>query len=470
MRHGGLITIISFAAAWSVCFGANPPAAHLITKVHSQRFDVHYDVPPEAMPLTAVELWYTYDQGVTWSRFGFDADLTSPVTFDAPNEGLCGLYVIITNPAGASGDPPRADTQPHQWVYIDYQQPVCQFHPPVVTKTAGGTNLQLQWSVIDANLPSRPIRIDYRPAGEVEWRLLAADLPNTGRYDWVLPANLRGDVDFQITASDRGGHQVRCDSTLIQYDPPTAKRDTVPVAPVQATRSDAQRSDDLLDGGLRTSEQPSVKSTSDVQSAPKTGDMPMILMEQLSQAPAQPPVIAATQSDEVTHRDQMRALELLNRARRHARDGGWELAATAFADAARIDPTLNEALVELGESLYALDRYADAVDAYDRVLKRTPGSRAALLGSARSLVKLHRFLDAQERLQRIVRSDPQDASTWLYLGDVAIYRGDAVMARQYYTKAATMAHADIDTVERANQRLGMLPSLASQYARMESRQ
>lgn len=465
MRHGCLIAVILSVTGWTVCFGANPPAGHFITKVHSQRFDVHYDVPPEAMPLTAVELWYTYDQGVTWSRFGFDADLTSPISFAAPNEGLCGLFIIITNPAGASGDPPRADTEPHQWVYVDYQQPVCQFHPPVVTESAAGTGVQLQWSVIDANLTSRPIRIDYKPASESDWRLLAADLPNTGRYDWTLPAGMRGDVEFRITATDRGGHQVNCNSTLIQYEPAAAKRDTYPVVPVQAVPADDYRS-----GESMTIETSKGGSSIGAQSVMATGDLPMIPMEQISQAPVQPPVIAAPQSDDVTRRDRMRALELLNRARRHARDGGWELAATSFADAARIDPTLDEALVELGESLYALDRHDDAVDAYDRVLQRTPGSRAALLGSARSLVKLHRFPDAQEYLLRIVRIDPQDASTWLYLGDVAIYRGDAVLARQYYTKAATTAHADVDTVEKANQRLGMLPSLASQYARMESRQ
>lgn len=439
MGHGGLIA--TFLIAGGV--GVNPPERHQIEQIRARHFAVHYAVPAEARPLDQVDLWYTFDEGRNWTHYGSDPDLTSPFDFDAPREGLCGIYLILANASGTSGEAPNAQTQPHQWVFVDFVDPICQLHQPVLTQSAGQRVVQLRWSAVDANLDARPIEIDYRVAGQDEWREFARRLPNIGKYERVVPDDLRGDVEFRLTVRDQSGRSSRCIRPL-------------EITPIGQTQEKP--------------DQTSVATTTDMVSM--ESERPNWALAGFGEDSAGPMArsipVQTTLPAGVTERDRLRALELLNRARRHADNGGLELAVLRYEDAVRINPGLDEALVELGDALYALGRWDESVARYDQLLARVPDARDALIGSARSLVKQHRFADAQERLGRIVNRNPRDAETWLHLGDIAVYRGDQVLAKEYYTKAATMAHEDIATVNRANERLQMLPALTSQYARAET--
>ena len=452
MWHQSLVAV----AAWAVtAVGANPPPRSQIQLVGTQRFDVYYEIPPGALPLDSVQLWYTFDAGRSWTHFGDDDDRQSPMVFDAPREGLCGLYLILTNEAGASGPQPQVTTEPHQWVFIDYTEPVCQLHAPVLTRNRGGRAVQLTWTAIDNQLTARPITLEYLPANANAWQALAKRLPNTGRYDWAPPDGLAGTVQLRMSVADSGGHETRCTNQADLGTP------TAPAARVSPAATDAVNPLVTVDSRNRA------------VSARRSTDDPLLAMIAMDDATPPrdvrpPPWVGTNPADGVRERDRLRALELVHRARRHARDGALQLAVDQYRDAVRINPGLDQALVELGRSLYALGRLDEAIQAFDRVLARAPLDRDALIGSARVLVKQGHFADAQQRLHRIVEHDPRDAAAWLYLGDVAIYRGDEVLARDFYTKAATMAHEDIDTVDKATRRLRMLPDLTRQYARTES--
>ena len=107
------------------------------THAQSRVFDIAYVVNREALPLEAVVLWYTLDQSQSWHQYGADEDRQSPFVFNAPTEGLFGLFFVVTNATGASSQPPTASTKPHHWVFVDYTPPIAQLHSPRVTSALG---------------------------------------------------------------------------------------------------------------------------------------------------------------------------------------------------------------------------------------------------------------------------------------------------------------------------------------------
>jgi cytochrome c-type biogenesis protein CcmH/NrfG len=163
-------------------------------------------------------------------------------------------------------------------------------------------------------------------------------------------------------------------------------------------------------------------------------------------------------------RDFERANELFARARRHLARGEMELAADRLRDAVGANPAMVDALVELGGTLYALEELEESAGAFEQAIVQAPGSREATIGLARTLVRQKKFAEAQEKLHQVVDAHPQDAESWLHLGDIAVYRGDEVAARQCYVKANQLAADDAATSKRAQQRLDALPSLTRQFS------
>ena len=58
--------------------------------------------------------------------------------------------------------------------------------------------------------------------------------------------------------------------------------------------------------------------------------------------------------------------------------------------------------------------------------------------------------------------------TWLNLGDVAIYQGDELLAREHYTRAATLDPTATEVVEKARLRLAELERLASEFTQVDA--
>ena len=95
MRHGCLTLLTPALICVPIAIAANPPDDRALAKARTSQFDVAYRINEDARPLLTVELWYTFDEGQTWNRYGLDEDATSPMSFSAPQEGLCGLYFVL---------------------------------------------------------------------------------------------------------------------------------------------------------------------------------------------------------------------------------------------------------------------------------------------------------------------------------------------------------------------------------------
>src|SRR3990172_5274401 len=103
MRHGCPKVWIALCVAVGTL-----PASAQTPRVRTRTFDIEYHVNDEALPLDAVQLWYTQDDGKTWHDYGFDEDRQSPFEFHAPDEGSFGFFLVMTNSTGASSAAPAA--------------------------------------------------------------------------------------------------------------------------------------------------------------------------------------------------------------------------------------------------------------------------------------------------------------------------------------------------------------------------
>ena len=366
------------------------------------------------MPLAAVRLGYTRDKGATWQLYGLDQDCQSPIRFDAPQEGLYGFYCVAANAAGSSGPEPQAGTSPQSWAYVDYTPPVVQLHRPAIHPNAAQPNVvSLRWSAIDGHLPPRPVSLAFKTAPDGKWHTIATRLANTGRYDWKIADDLQGRIVVRITVVDQGGNRVQAAST---FD----------LAPAPAPAAD--------DSADQTSQDDA---------------------EAVAQLTAGEGVL-----DEDTR---ARSRQLYQSAVWHQQRGQTRLAMARLRDALRLDPTLSPALVDLGTLLYGKGDYEASMQAFQLALKQAPDLRSGLEGVARASIAQRNFGQAAEHLQRILRNSPNDAEAWLNLGDVAVYRGDELAAREHYNKAATIDPEATEVITRARMRLDDLPWLRERY-------
>lgn len=399
-----------------------PPCGEPIAAVRLRRFDLEYGVNAEALPLTEVALWFRYGTDGEWVRFGVDEDRQSPIGFVAPREGLYAFYFVLNNPTGESGPEPTEGTQPHICAFVDATPPVVQVHTPQPALSMGQRVLRVRWTAVDSNLTPRPIELHYRVLPRTEWQPVqpaSQALANTGQYDWRMPETVAGTVEVRITAHDRAGNTTTTASTPVNI----ASGSDTPAAAM----GDGAVVGDSPAGGARLAE-------------------------------ARPAVVRPSAADVE------RARGLYTEGLRLSAGGQPALAVARMRDAIALDPTMTEALVDLGGLLSDLDDPERALDAYRIALSQDPSRREALVGTAEVLVRRRAYSQADEYLTRVVQSNPKDVEVWMHLGDIAVYRGDEIVARDYYQRAATLDPSASAIVEAARRRLANLAALSRNYA------
>ncbi len=390
-------------------FAASSPAQSTHdnpTRVRTRSFDVAYRVNEAALPLDAVQLWYTLDDEKTWELFGADDDRQSPMTFRASAEGLVGFFFVLTNATGASSAAPTSGTSAHHWAMIDFTPPVVQLHPLRATVVMGERVVQVRWTAIDTQLSKRPVRLDYRLPPITTWQAASREpLANTGRFDWRIPDSVSGDVEMRVTVTDLGENRVQSSVQSIE----TAKA----IAPV-----------------IRTANGPAAMMGSHLTIDDST-------------IPG-------------SRRARRRVEQLLVEAEEHKSRGDYVRGIARLREAVRLDPQLTDAFTGMASMLRTVGDHDRALNAYDIALRQRPGMRDALLGSALVLRDQKKYGAAAERLRTILRYDAKDAESWMNLGDVAIFQGDELLARECYTRATQIDPTAETIIAEANERLAMM--------------
>jgi hypothetical protein len=399
MKHRAHFLLLAFLGLGGLAFSVAADAP----MVRVPSFDVAYSVSEAAMPLTEVELWFTRDEGRTWELSGRDEDRHSPIRFHAQAEGLFGFFLVLRNSTGPSSGPPTADATPHQWAFVDYTMPVVQLHPARPTEAMGERVVQVRWTAIDTQLGARPVQLEFRSAGSEEWKAASDEpLANTGRFDWRLPSDATGTVSIRVAVTDRGGNRVVTEPQTVQLEPAT------PAEPAPRPESGTQR------------------------------------------GPEEDLTLPGSQ------RAQERIARLLDEAARSAAGGETARAIAKLREVVRLDPQRTEAFVSLGGLLRQSGDQDRALHAYEIALQQQPQLRAALVGSALVLREKREYDSAAARLRTVLRYVPDDAEAWMILGDVAVFQGNELLARDCYRRATQIDPAATQVIADAQQRLAIL--------------
>lgn len=378
------------------------PSAEL-HRIRTRTFDLDYAVNESSLPLESVRLWYTLDGGTTWTDYGVDEDRQSPFTIHAPDEGEVGLYLVMVNRTGASSAPPVKGTAPHERLFVDFTPPVVQLHPLRLGSSLGQTLVQIRWTAIDAHLAPRPIELLYQRRPDATWTPIGEEpVANTGRLDWRLPDGIGGSIAVKIAVSDLGGHRVESEAQVIE---------------------------------LATS--------------------PATVAAPLAVRPEDPPAVPGSKrAKERVNRLYTEALALRDR-------GEFAEGVARMREVVKLDPKRIEAFTEMAGMLLKLGDAEKSLHAYDLVLKQNPNDRDALRGTAMAYRELRDFPTAAERLRTILRYNPADAEAWMTLGDVAVFQGDEVLARDCYTRATNIDPKAVAVIAEAQQRLALMASTST---------
>jgi Tfp pilus assembly protein PilF len=398
MGHGCLVSATLLAALLS---GAGPDP------IRTRTFDLDYAVNESALPLESVRLWYTVDGGSTWVDYGVDEDRHSPFTIEAPDEGELGLYLVMVNRTGASSAPPTKGTAPHECVFVDFTPPVVQLHPLRRSSSLGQALVQMRWTAIDAHLAPRPIDLLYQPRPDTTWMPMAEEpVANTGRFDWRPPDGMAGSIAVKIAVTDLGGNRVVSEPQLVET---SATADTTPAA-TTGSRSPHSEDPPAIPGSKRAKER-----------------------------------VSKLFAEAMTLRDR----------------GEFAGGVSKLREVVKLDPKRTDAFTEMAGMLLKLGDADKSLHAYDLVLKQNPNDRAALRGTAMAYRELRDFPNAAERLRTILRYNPADAEAWMTLGDVAVFQGDEVLARDCYARATNIDPKAVTVIAEAQQRLALMASTST---------
>jgi len=372
--------------------------------VPSRTFDIDYVVNEDAQPLTAVQLWYTLNGGEKWHLFGEDEDRQPPVRFDASTEGLHGFYFVLRNDRGTSNGAPVPGTEPQAQASIDYTPLVVQLHDARESQHLGQRTVQIRWTAVDDHFGPRPIEVEYRRFEHENWQSIGGGaITNTGRLDWRVPDELEGRVELRVSARDRGGHRSLSEPIAIEL----ADEETVTAVPEEAPE----------DG-----EKPVQRVASIVNEAEARANRLFL--------------------EAIALRDQHEYRAGINRLR----------------EAVRLNPDMTDAFAEMAGMLYRLGDVKQAGSAYEIALSQNPEHRDALRGVAMVATRQKKHQRAAGFLRKILESNPRDAQVWLDLGDVAIFSGDELLARECYQRAVEVGEETPAVVEEARKRLALMAS------------
>jgi hypothetical protein len=172
--------------------------------------------------LGGVDVYVTTDEGATWKKSPSDPATTLPlspeahpptpvrgsVTVQLADDGVIyGFYLVVKSRAGLGKPPPRPGDQPQVRVEVDTTPPVAELYTPQPDPGRRDT-LILSWVATDKNLATNPVSLEWAERREGPWNFIGpAELPNTGRYSWQVPANVPPSVFLRLTVGDVAGNK-----------------------------------------------------------------------------------------------------------------------------------------------------------------------------------------------------------------------------------------------------------------------
>jgi hypothetical protein len=174
--------------------------------VSSTKISLNYDVDNVGKSgVSVVELWMTRD-GDSWNQELTQNKRESPLVVEVAGEGRYGFTLIARSGVGMGDGPPRRGDPPQVWVEVDTTKPVVRLERVDVGRGADTGNLTILYKASDRNITDRPISLSYAEKPDGEWKPIAKNEDNTGRYVWKMPADVPYQFYVRVEAVDKAGN------------------------------------------------------------------------------------------------------------------------------------------------------------------------------------------------------------------------------------------------------------------------
>ncbi|MCW9089631.1 MAG: tetratricopeptide repeat protein [Gammaproteobacteria bacterium] len=132
---------------------------------------------------------------------------------------------------------------------------------------------------------------------------------------------------------------------------------------------------------------------------------------------------------------QQEVQSLVARAEKDVESRNYSVALLRYEQALELDSTNSAALLGAGDVAYAMKKYPDAENYYNRVLENQPESIDALEGKALCQMKLGQFQAAKNNLEQLVLTDETRWRSFNALGVLSDLESRYPQAQSYYRKA-----------------------------------
>ncbi len=186
------------------------PEGQAVRATAQRRFQLEYDLEAShANGAQEVQLWGTRDGGQTWEKWGADIDKQSPFNVEVDRDGIYGFRVVVIAANGLATDVPRSGAPADLWVIVDTQPPQA-----TISSVSYGTGshlgeLEIRWQAEDEHLASRPVNLYFGLTAEGPWTPIAAGLPNTGQYYWLIDASVPKSVFVRLEVTDEANNRTQ---------------------------------------------------------------------------------------------------------------------------------------------------------------------------------------------------------------------------------------------------------------------
>ncbi len=183
--------------------------------VNTRRFALEYELQSVGPSGVArVELWQTTDGGSTWSLYGLDEDVASPMLVTVDGEGTYGFIMVVESGAGLRGPEPQPGDLPEMCVGVDLTPPAARLLSVRQQGAGQGSGeLLIEWEASDERLAARPITLLAAETPGGPWSILRANLENTGRFVWRLDGEPPDEVYIRLEVRDAAGNRRVCDTS-----------------------------------------------------------------------------------------------------------------------------------------------------------------------------------------------------------------------------------------------------------------
>ncbi|GEM_PF-2791917 len=198
-------------------------------------FDINYHIGKTGPSgLGKIGLWYTTNNGQVWNFYAYDTDLKSPIQFSAPEEGIYGFAIELTNRAGISSGQPKNGQKPILSTSVDYTPPsILLINPSAGNFIKGNQEIPITWQAHDRYLNKKPISIYLSVDGGDSWKTLVKNLKNTGTWIWKTPKANSDKFRIKIEAIDNAGNIGSASTTgNFVIDSTTPQGDICKIAPL----------------------------------------------------------------------------------------------------------------------------------------------------------------------------------------------------------------------------------------------